>query len=74
MWVAFAIAKATHTFFSKNISVYVMFNDHTLINAIVSFEQLGPALHTFIGACFVSLSLSLSSLFFFFFFFFFFFL
>ena len=33
-------------FFSKNISVYAMFNDqnfnNTLTNNIVSFEQLGP--------------------------------
>ena len=46
MWVAFANAKATHIFFSKNISVYAIFNDQsfndTLTNDIVSFEQLGP--------------------------------
>ena len=34
------------TFFSKNISVYVIFNDHSfndmLTNDIVNFEQLGP--------------------------------
>ena len=34
------------TFFSKNISVYAIFNDQsfndTLTNYIVSFEQLGP--------------------------------
>ena len=34
------------TFFSKNISVYAIFNDQsfndTLTNDIVSFEQLGP--------------------------------
>ena len=34
------------TFFSKNISVYAIFNDQsindTLTNHIVSFEQLGP--------------------------------
>ena len=45
MWVAFANAKATH-FFSKNISIYAIFNDqsfnNTLINNIISFEQLGP--------------------------------
>ena len=40
-------AKATHIFFfSKNISVYVIFNDQnfndTLTNDIISFEQLGP--------------------------------
>ena len=46
MWVAFANAKATHIFFSKNISVFTIFNDQsfndTLTNDIVSFEQLGP--------------------------------
>ena len=35
-----------HTFFSKNISVYAIFNDQsfndTLTNDNVSFEQLGP--------------------------------
>ena len=48
MWVALANAKATHIFSSKNISVYVIFNDQsfndTLTNDIVSFEQLGPEL------------------------------
>ena len=43
-------AKTTHTFFSKNISIYAIlaymlydqsFND-TLTNDIVSYEQLGP--------------------------------
>ena len=47
MWVAFANAKATHIFFSKNISIYAIFDDqnfnYTLTNNIVSFEQLGPA-------------------------------
>ena len=46
MWVAFANAKASHIFFSKNISIYAIFNDKsfndTLTNDIVSFEQLGP--------------------------------
>ena len=46
MWVAFANAKATHIFFSKNISIYAIFNDQsfndTLTNDIVSLEQLGP--------------------------------
>ena len=46
MWVAFANAKATHIFFSKNISLYAIFNGQsfkgTLTNNIVSFEQLGP--------------------------------
>ena len=41
-------AKATHIFFfSKNISVYAIFNDQSfynmLTNDIVSFEQLGPS-------------------------------
>ena len=46
MWVAFANAKATHIFFSKNISIYAILNDQsfndTLSNDIDSFEQLGP--------------------------------
>ena len=46
MLVAFADAKATHIFFSKNISVYAIFNDQRfndmLTNDIVSFEQLDP--------------------------------
>ena len=46
MWVAFANAKATHIFFSKNIGLYAIFNDQSfndmLTNNIVSFEQLGP--------------------------------
>ena len=46
MWVAFAFAKATLIFFSKNISVYARFNDqsfnYTLTNDIFSFEQLSP--------------------------------
>ena len=46
MWVAFVKAKATHIFFSKNISVYAIFNDQSfsdvLTNDIVSFEQQGP--------------------------------
>ena len=44
------IAKTTHIFFSKNISIYAVFNDRsfndTLTNDIVSFEQLGPDLET----------------------------
>ena len=39
-------AKATHIFFSKNISIYAMFNDQSfndiLTDDIISFEQLGP--------------------------------
>ena len=50
MWVAFAFAfanaKATHIFYSKNINIYAIFNEqnfkNTLTNVIVSFEQLGP--------------------------------
>ena len=46
MWVAFANAKATHIFFSKNISVYAIFNEQNfnsvLTDDIISFEQLGP--------------------------------
>ena len=52
MFVAFANAKATHIFFSKNNnsennnSIYAIFNDQSfnsmLTNDIVSFEQLGP--------------------------------
>ena len=49
--MAFANAKATHIFFSKNISLYAIFNDEsfndTLTNDIVSFEQLGPEMYTF---------------------------
>ena len=49
MWVAFANVKATHIFFSKNISLYAIFNDQnfndTLIQDIFSFEQLGPSCH-----------------------------
>ena len=46
MWVAFANAKATHIFFSKNISVhmYAIFNvqnfNDTLTNNIVSSNNL----------------------------------
>ena len=49
MWVAFASAKATHIFFSKNIRIYVIFNDQnfddTLTNDIVSFKQLGTDIY-----------------------------
>ena len=51
MCVAFANAKATHIFFSKNISVYAIFNDqsfnNTLTNDIVSFEQLSTGIVSF---------------------------
>ena len=50
MWVAFANAKATHIFFSKNISIYAIYNvqsfNDTLTNDIISFEQLGPGIYT----------------------------
>ena len=46
MWVAFANAKATHIFFSQNISIYAIFTDQSfndmLNNDMVTFEQLGP--------------------------------
>ena len=50
MCVAFANkCKSYSYFFSKNISVYAIFNDQsfndTLTNNIVSFEQLGPEVH-----------------------------
>ena len=36
MWVAFANAKATHIFFfSKNISVYAIFNDQRFNDTLV---------------------------------------
>ena len=41
MWIAFANAKGTHIFFSKNITIYAMYNDQRfnekLTNNIVSF-------------------------------------
>ena len=43
-----AFAKATHIFFSKNISIYAIFNGQSfndaLTNDIVSFEHLGQDL------------------------------
>ena len=63
MWVAFANAKATHIFYSKNVLVYATFNDQSfndmLTNAIVSFEQLDPGhcfpiIHSVISNGFVS--------------------
>ena len=46
MWVAFANVKATHIFFSKNITMYAIFNDiifnNTLSNDTVCFEQKDP--------------------------------
>ena len=44
MWVAFANTKATHIFSTKNISIRL---SYTLINDIVSFEQLGPGVFSF---------------------------
>ena len=51
MWVAFANAKTTHIFLSKNCSIYALhvFNDQnlndTLNKNIVSFEQLDPDIY-----------------------------
>ena len=46
MWVALQMQKLLTIFFSKNISVYAIFNDQnfndTLTNDIVRFDQLGP--------------------------------
>ena len=43
---SFCICKSYSHFFSKNISIYAIFNDQsfndTLTNNIYSFEQLGP--------------------------------
>ena len=40
------VAFVNHIFFSKNISIYAIFNDQsfndTLTNDIISLEQLGP--------------------------------
>ena len=59
MWVAFANAKATHIFFSKNISIYAIFHDQnfndTLTKDIVSFEQLGPEWYVRKGFILISL-------------------
>ena len=46
MWVAFALQRATHIFFSKTfqricVSPDVNFNE-SLTDDVVSFEQLGP--------------------------------
>ena len=44
---SFCKCKSYSHFFSKNISIYAIFNDQslndTVTNDIVSFEQLGPA-------------------------------
>ena len=49
MWVAFANAKTTYIFFSKNIGIYATFNvqsfNDSLTNDIISFEPLGPDTH-----------------------------
>ena len=46
---SFCKCKSYSHFFSKNISVYAIFNDQSfndmLTNDIVSFEQLGPVLN-----------------------------
>ena len=48
---SFCKCKSYSHFFSKNISVYAIFNDQsfndTLTNDIVSFEQLDPKMHLF---------------------------
>ena len=48
---SFCKCKSYSHFFSKNISVYALFNDQsfndTLTNDIVSFEQLRPAIFSF---------------------------
>ena len=45
------MCKSYSHFFSKNISVYAIFNDQSfndmLTNDIVSFEQLGPDFYLF---------------------------
>ena len=54
MWVAFANAnckcKSYSQFFSKNIGIYVIFNDqsfnNSVTNDIISFEQLGPEMQS----------------------------
>ena len=55
---SFCKCKSYSHFFSKNISVFSMFNDQsfndTLTNDIVSFEQLGPIrclVCVFTGSC-----------------------
>ena len=52
-------------FFSKNISVYAIFNDQsfndTLTNDIVSFEQLGPDFRNYIIQFFITYFVSLIS-------------
>ena len=46
-----SFCKSTHIFFSKNISIYAIFNDKSfndmLTEDIISFEQLGPGLVQF---------------------------
>ena len=45
---SFCKCKSYSHFFSKNISIYAIFNDQsfndTLTNDVISFEQLGPGL------------------------------
>ena len=57
---SFCKCKSYSHFFSKNISIYALFNDQsfndTLTNGIISFEQLGPDLSNFL---FVSKSISI---------------
>ena len=48
---SFCICKSYSHCFSKNFSIYAIFNDqsfnNTLTNDIISFEQLGPAFFGF---------------------------
>ena len=66
MWVAFANAKATHIFFSKNINVYAIFNDQSFNDAltydIVSFEQLGPEIQKYTNPCMIIFTLTFTNL------------
>ena len=51
---SFCKCKSYSHFFSKNISIYAIFNDQsfndTLTNDIISFEQLGPGYLSSSGA------------------------
>ena len=48
-----SFCKSYSHFFSKNISIYAIFNDQsfndTLPNEIISFEQIGPCLYEQLG-------------------------
>ena len=51
---SFCKCKSYSHFFSKNISLYAVFNDQSfkdmLTNAVVSFEQLGPVCYLSLAA------------------------